>query len=332
MAAQRAAGARRDSQSQAPGYELVGSSRRQAPRQGPSRCAGGSTPAAAAGGHLGTGCCRCDGPAAGRGEERRAQPLPRPGRHVGRGSAAPLVHRRLPAPHALGGRGRDCYGSNSRSAQPPARSWQAGGRPCGIPPVPRCPPRPLPGMIIYEHLSVPSRFFQWRGTVIASTVRQVCCVLCVTAIWMFTIKVENSHLAGWQVSWAYSEPIDTLAWQLLMFPLGFLLSLRTNQAYGRYLEGVEYYTELVAAAADLCRQSCSYIKNKDGKYDNPMAGVDPAKGRATCDDVDKETIFRHVFAFMAAVRQDIRNVRLECSQTFDELLQLRMHLTTTELE
>lgn len=50
MAAQRAAGARRDSQSQsqAPGYELVGSSRRQAPRQGPSRCAGGSTPAAAA--------------------------------------------------------------------------------------------------------------------------------------------------------------------------------------------------------------------------------------------------------------------------------------------
>jgi predicted membrane chloride channel (bestrophin family) len=36
-----------------------------------------------------------------------------------------------------------------------------------------------------------------------------------------------------------------------MFPLGFLLGLRSNQAYGRYLEGISHYTDLVRSAADL---------------------------------------------------------------------------------
>ena len=40
-----------------------------------------------------------------------------------------------------------------------------------------------------------------------------------------------------------------------MFPLGFLLGLRSNQAYGRYLEGISHYTDLVRSAADLCRQT-----------------------------------------------------------------------------
>lgn len=66
----------------------------------------------------------------------------------------------------------------------------------------------------------------------------------------------------------------------------------------------------VRGAGELCRQTISYVKY-DGQYRNPVPGSEPPEGETDCDDPDKERIFRHVFAFLAAVRQDIRNRRTE---------------------
>ena len=182
-------------------------------------------------------------------------------------------------------------------------------------------------MIIYEHLTVCSRLLQWKGTVIPAAFSHLVVgqLMCGIAYYIHQGKP----------AWGPDlEGVDPLAWQLLMFPLGFLLGLRSDQAYGRYQEGADRYVELVTAGSELCRQASSYIKT-DGVYRNALAGTRPVlgSGNADCDDLDRVNIFRHVLAFVAAVRQDIRLKRVGIkSGTIDELLEQRMHLTTSELE
>lgn len=187
-------------------------------------------------------------------------------------------------------------------------------------------------MIIYDHLSVAQRVFQYKGTVWDD------CKYHFLVVTLVTLGVQN-------VFWAkevgtvpfvnelldksrYDVPIA--AWQIFMFPLGFLLGLRSNQAYGRYLEGIAHYRNLVQAASDLCRQT-AYIKT-DGEYTNTAAGDDPAEGQSTCDNPDKQVFVRHALAFLAAVRQDIRNMRLPADDARDKLADLRLHVTTAELK
>eukprot|EP01043_Picozoa_sp_COSAG02_P067910 COSAG02_NODE_11079_length_1797_cov_8.536514_2_plen_446_part_00 len=189
-------------------------------------------------------------------------------------------------------------------------------------------------MIIYEHLSVAQRVLQYKGTVWDD------CKYHFLMVNLVTLAVQN-------VFWAqtigttpfvnelldqprYEVPIA--AWQIFMFPLGFLLGLRSNQAYGRYLDGIAHYRDLIQAAGDLCRQT-QYIKT-DGEYTITPAGDDPTEGQATCEIPSKQVFVRHALAFLAAVRQDIRNMRLPANDgedAIDKLADLRLHVTEKEL-
>ena len=96
-----------------------------------------------------------------------------------------------------------------------------------------------------------------------------------------------------------------------MFPLGFLLVLRSNQAYDRYNSGIGHYVSMLTAANQLCRQTVAYVcLDDDGnRIPAPEPGDFCEPGKTTCDDPAKERIIRHSIAFMAAVRQDIRLTR-----------------------
>lgn len=91
----------------------------------------------------------------------------------------------------------------------------------------------------------------------------------------------------------------------------------------------------VGAAGELCRQTISYVKYDD-QYRNPVPGTDPKEGEEDCADPDKERIFRHVFAFLAAVRQDIRNRRTvqnpDPEMQRKKALEERLHMTQQELD
>lgn len=92
-------------------------------------------------------------------------------------------------------------------------------------------------MIIYEHTSVISRLVQWKGTVLADTLYHVIVGNAITiAVLLFTMQVDGVVVWAGRPDWvpaaAVVEEVSPLAWQLLMLPLGFLLGLRSNQAYG----------------------------------------------------------------------------------------------------
>ena len=91
-------------------------------------------------------------------------------------------------------------------------------------------------MIIYEHTSVISRLVQWKGTVLADTLYHVIVGNIITiAVLLFT-QVDGVEFWTGRPDWvpaaAAVQEVSPLAWQLLMLPLGFLLGLRSNQAYG----------------------------------------------------------------------------------------------------
>jgi predicted membrane chloride channel (bestrophin family) len=199
--------------------------------------------------------------------------------------------------------------------------WTVGGRSCGE-------------MIIYEHLTVSERILQYKGTVWDD------CKWHFLALTLVTLGIHNVFWCkeigdtpfACEMRSETRHDVDVFAWQVFMFPLGFLLGLRSNQAYGRYLEGITHYTELVQSAADLCRQT-AYIRTPEGEYNLAETGEEPAEGQASCDDPAKECIIRHALGFLAAVRQDLRNMRLPADdETHETLAELRMHITTKELK
>ena len=174
-------------------------------------------------------------------------------------------------------------------------------------------------MIIYEHLPIVSRLIQWRGTVLVNTFANTVVVMMITAV-VWAIRAGKEDGPDWLPARTLYEAPSPLAWQLLMLPLGFLLGLRSNQAFGRFVTGQECFTKLQRCSTELCRQASSYIKMQDSEgswtYMNPPAGLSPSECEGLADDYEdeaKQNIIRHVFAFMAAVRQDIRNRRLQAT-------------------
>lgn len=100
------------------------------------------------------------------------------------------------------------------------------------------------------------------------------------------------------------------------------------------------------ASGELCRQASSYIKTDvrengeegepDWQYKHPAAGAYPAPGKEDYRDENKQRILRHVFTFIALVRQDIRNKRLDSPKTEEEMreraLMERLHVTQEEMD
>lgn len=230
-------------------------------------------------------------------------------------------------------------------------------------------------MIIYNHLALYLRLFQYKGTVLQDTSAHVLGVnVMVFFVWVFFTALE-SHPQQTQIldatgavsslvvdegtssstrpdwlpgPWNLGE-VSPLAWQLLMLPLGFLLGLRSNQAYDRYLAGVDSYTSLIQAAAELSRQVSSYVRMDVSKgagggggaepvweYRNVPAGTQPPPGEEDYQDEQKERLFRHVLAFVALVRQDIRNRRLENigseADQRERATEERLHVTQQEMD
>jgi predicted membrane chloride channel (bestrophin family) len=141
-------------------------------------------------------------------------------------------------------------------------------------------------MIVYDHIPLPARFLQFKGTVLTSTMWHVLLIsIDVSFVWWVMVRWKPAFLSG--VTDTMEESASPLLWTLLMLPLGFLLGLRSNQAYMRFMLGVENYTHLVCAAMNLARQASSYIRY-DGQYRNPEPGMDPqaaynqARGSVCC--------------------------------------------------
>lgn len=91
-------------------------------------------------------------------------------------------------------------------------------------------------MIIYEHTSMLSRMCQWKGTVLQDTFVHVIACNFVTLVVFSFLRINGEAIWEDRPDWVPSpisvEDVSPLAWQLLMLPLGFLLGLRSNQAYG----------------------------------------------------------------------------------------------------
>ena len=190
-------------------------------------------------------------------------------------------------------------------------------------------------MIIYSHLTVCQRIVQWRGTVWHDVAVHFVLTTVVTLLVHQLFYAERLlGLPPFVGGPALEEPraqVSDLAWRVFMFPLSFLLALRSNQAFKRYLEGISYYTDLNCSITELCRQT-TYIRTAEGSFDLPEPGTQPREGQASCDDEAKQRIIRHCVAFATATRQDIRNLRLPPTQSHEELEALRLHVTDTELK
>ena len=233
-------------------------------------------------------------------------------------------------------------------------------------------------MIIYEHTTVLARLIQWKGTVLIDTFGHVImCNLVTLGVWAFVRADGVPHWEDrpdWVPGPVPVHEMSPLAWQLLMLPLGFLLGLRSNQAYGehrandlythtraqtlqptyavcllcvgRFLHGVDAFAQLLRCGGELCRQASSYIKtdvrtNKeegepDWQYRHPPPGERPVPGNEDYRDEQKERIFRHVCAFVALVRQDIRNKRLNTPASEEDMrkraTEERLHVTQEEMD
>ena len=177
-------------------------------------------------------------------------------------------------------------------------------------------------MISYRHLTVCQRIVQWRGTVWRDVAVHFVLTTVVTLLVHHVFYAERLlGLPPFIGGPALEEPraqVSDLAWRVFMFPLSFLLALRSNQAFERYLEGVSHYTDLNCAMTELCRQT-TYIRTEEGSFDLPEPGTQPREGQASCDDEAKQRIIRHCVAFATATRQDIRNMRLPPTQSHEEL-------------
>jgi predicted membrane chloride channel (bestrophin family) len=203
-------------------------------------------------------------------------------------------------------------------------------------------------MIIYDHLPVLIRLFQYRGTVLQDTAVHVLLVnMVVLAVLVFS---HGGWLVGperpeWMPAPFLSADVSPTAWQMLILPLGFLLGVRSNQAYDRWSTGVDSYTACINAACELCRQASSYVRmdveggsgaEPNWQYRNVPSGQMPALGESDYEDPDKERLFRHTLAFLALVRQDIRKRRLQYNEERSEVIQQatedRLHVTEAELE
>ena len=202
-------------------------------------------------------------------------------------------------------------------------------------------------MIIYDHLPVLVRLFQYKGTVLQDTVVHVILVnLVVLVVLLFSHGgwLASQDRPEWMPSPFFSAEVSPIAWQMLILPLGFLLGVRSNQAYDRWSLGVDSYTKCINAGSELCRQACSYVRVdiEDGsgkpnwQYHNPPSGTLPPSGENDWEDPDKERLFRHVAAFLALVRQDIRKRRLGSSNDREDTIKRatedRLHVTEAELE
>ena len=177
-------------------------------------------------------------------------------------------------------------------------------------------------MIYYRHLSVCQRIVQWRGTVWPDVAVHFVLTTVVTLLVHHVFYAERllglpPFLGGDERDEPRAQVSD-LAWRVFMFPLSFLLALRSNQAFERYLEGISHYTDLNCAITELCRQT-TYIRTAQGSFDLPEPGTQPREGQASCDDEAKQRIIRHCVAFATATRQDIRNLRLPPTQSHEEL-------------
>ena len=91
-------------------------------------------------------------------------------------------------------------------------------------------------MIIYDHTSVLGRLFQWKGTVLEETLLHIAVVNIIALAVLLFVQVDGVVVWQERPSWVPApvaiQEVSPLAWQLLMLPLGFLLGLRSNQAYG----------------------------------------------------------------------------------------------------
>jgi predicted membrane chloride channel (bestrophin family) len=205
-------------------------------------------------------------------------------------------------------------------------------------------------MIIYDHVPVLLRLIQYKGTVLEDTAPHLILVnLVVVLVLLFS---EGGWLAGssrpeWMPAPVFSTqgPVSPIAWQMLILPLGFLLGVRSNQAYERWSNGVESYTQCISAASELCRQASSYVKmdveggsgeGPNWQYRNAPSGVWPESGQNDYEDPDKERLFRHSLAFLAMVRQDIRKRRIVDNEDREAVIRRatedRLHVTEQELQ
>jgi hypothetical protein len=94
-------------------------------------------------------------------------------------------------------------------------------------------------MIIYEHTPILLRLVQWKGTVLQDTFSHVILVNIVTLLASMFVRIDGAVVwpswddrPDWVPEAVETREVSSLWWQLLMLPLGFLLGLRSNQAYG----------------------------------------------------------------------------------------------------
>ena len=163
------------------------------------------------------------------------------------------------------------------------------------------------------HLTVCQRIVQWRGTVWHDVAVHFALTTVVTLLVHQIFYAERLlGLPPFIGGPALEEPraqVSDLAWRVFMFPLSFLLALRSNQAFKRYLEGISYYTDLNCSITELCRQT-TYIRTAEGSFDLPEPGTQPREGQASCDDEAKQRIIRHCVAFATATRRQKFHVRI----------------------
>jgi predicted membrane chloride channel (bestrophin family) len=213
-------------------------------------------------------------------------------------------------------------------------------------------------MIIYNHLPVLLRLYQYKGTVLQDTVWHVVTVNLVTFMVLVFFQPADTDSSSWHGTsrpswlpdpWFSVSEVSPIAWQMLILPLGFLLGLRSNQAYDRWSLGVDSYTNCINAGSELCRQASSYVRmdvrmdveggsgeGPNWQYRNAPAGTLPPAGEEDYKDPEKERLFRHVFAFLALVRQDIRKRRLDKAgsekEQYDRAIEERLHVTDEEMK
>ncbi len=203
-------------------------------------------------------------------------------------------------------------------------------------------------MIIYDHLPVLLRLFQYKGTVLQDTAMHVILVnVVVLGVLVFSNEgwLDGTARPEWMPAPFFPADVSPIAWQMLILPLGFLLGVRSNQAYDRWSTGVDAYTTCINAASELCRQASSYVRmdveggsgvEPNWQYRNVPSGQMPALGESDYEDPDKERLFRHALAFLALVRQDIRKRRLFLDENRAEVItratEDRLHVTEAELE
>lgn len=187
-------------------------------------------------------------------------------------------------------------------------------------------------MIRYNEIGLWTRLIQIKGTAVEHTfvANFVTVLVSILAGELFKHNKENDSAIMDYTSKATEKFLQVHS--MMLVPLGFLLVFRTSQAYERYEAGVHLYSKLKTAAGELIRQATVYLAPRaDGKGIGYPPGeyTNADANSATTNDLQRSAIVRHCLSFVAAVRQDIRNNRVE--QNSEDLTLLRMHLSDGEL-